>query len=156
MAVTGRKLTVAVEEYFAELRRVRATGGGTGEPSLFNLKKSERAAPTVRLLADAPPTLAAASAAPYSHLSQVGLPQSAPSLKILSRECRWREFDCWFELVPDNPRMDSRAAQVLAGERDELRRTFVDGDTRGFLEPRPTPLQGHLIDATVSSVRRNL
>ena len=32
--------------------------------------------------------LAAASAAPYSHLSQVRPPQSAPSLKMFSRECR--------------------------------------------------------------------
>ena len=37
MAVTGRKLTVAVavDEYFAELRRIRATGGGTGEMSYY-------------------------------------------------------------------------------------------------------------------------
>ena len=41
MAATGRKLTAAVEEYLAELRRIRATGGGTGElsysPPLNNL-----------------------------------------------------------------------------------------------------------------------
>ena len=35
MAETGRKLTAAVEEYFAELRRIRATGGGTGELSYY-------------------------------------------------------------------------------------------------------------------------
>ena len=35
MAVTGRKLTVAVEEYLAELRRIRATGAGTGELSYY-------------------------------------------------------------------------------------------------------------------------
>ena len=35
MAATGRKLTVAVEEYLAELRRIRATGGGTGELSYY-------------------------------------------------------------------------------------------------------------------------
>ena len=35
MAVTGRKLTAAVEEYFAELRRIRVTGGGTGELSYY-------------------------------------------------------------------------------------------------------------------------
>ena len=35
MAVTGRKLTAAVEEYLAELRRIRATGGGTGELSYY-------------------------------------------------------------------------------------------------------------------------
>ena len=35
MAATGRKLTVAVEEYLAELRHIRATGGGTGELSYY-------------------------------------------------------------------------------------------------------------------------
>ena len=35
MATTGRKLTAAVEEYLAELRRIRATGGGTGELSYY-------------------------------------------------------------------------------------------------------------------------
>ena len=35
MATTGRKLTAAVEEYLAELRRIRATGGGTGEMSYY-------------------------------------------------------------------------------------------------------------------------
>ena len=43
MAETGRKLTAAMEEYLAELRRIRATGGGTGElsyyPPLNNLLK---------------------------------------------------------------------------------------------------------------------
>ena len=35
MAVAGRKLTAAVEEYLAELCRIRATGGGTGELSYY-------------------------------------------------------------------------------------------------------------------------
>ena len=35
MAATGRKLKAAVEEYLAELRRIRATGGGTGELSYY-------------------------------------------------------------------------------------------------------------------------
>ena len=35
MATTGRKLAAAVEEYLVELRRIRATGGGTGELSYY-------------------------------------------------------------------------------------------------------------------------
>ena len=35
MAATGRKLTAAVEEYLAELRRIRVMGGGTGELSYY-------------------------------------------------------------------------------------------------------------------------
>ena len=35
MAATAKKLTVAVEEYLAELGRIRVTGGGTGELSYY-------------------------------------------------------------------------------------------------------------------------
>ena len=35
MPAIGRKLTAAVEEYLTELRRIRATGGGTGELSYY-------------------------------------------------------------------------------------------------------------------------
>ena len=35
MAATGRTLTTAVEEYLAELRRIRVSGGGTGELSYY-------------------------------------------------------------------------------------------------------------------------
>ena len=35
MAATERNLKAAVEEYLTELRRIRATGGGTGELSYY-------------------------------------------------------------------------------------------------------------------------
>ena len=35
MAASANKLKAAVEDYFAELRRIRATGGGTGELSYY-------------------------------------------------------------------------------------------------------------------------
>ncbi len=35
MAASGNKLTAAIEEYLVELRRIRATGGGTGELSYY-------------------------------------------------------------------------------------------------------------------------
>ena len=35
MAASGNKLKAAVEEYLAQLRRIRATGGGTGELSYY-------------------------------------------------------------------------------------------------------------------------
>ena len=35
MAETNTKLTAAVEAYFADLRRVRASGGATGERSAY-------------------------------------------------------------------------------------------------------------------------
>ncbi len=35
MTGTNRQLTAAVEAYFVDLRRVRASGGGTGERSSY-------------------------------------------------------------------------------------------------------------------------
>ena len=58
--------------------------------------------------------LALASAEPYSRLSEGELPQSAPSLQILSRECREQEFDSWFDLVLGDPGMDPQEARILA------------------------------------------
>ena len=100
--------------------------------------------------------LAADAAAPYAQLSQGQLPQSAPSLKILSRECREREFDHWFGLVVDDPLLNSPAARILQGEREELRRTFVEGDTRGFLKAVAEPAVEPLTDGAVAGLRRNL
>ncbi len=100
--------------------------------------------------------LAAASAEPLTQLSQGQLPRSAPSLKILSRECREREFDRWFGLLVDDPLLDSPAARTLRGEREALRRSFVEGDTRGFLKAAAEPAVQPLTGSAVAEVRRNL
>ncbi len=100
--------------------------------------------------------LAAAAAEPYSRLSQGQLPESAPSLEILSRECREREFDRWFGLVVDDPVLNSPAARILQGEREELRRSFVEGDTRGFLKAAAEPAVQPLTEGAVAGLRRNL
>ena len=100
--------------------------------------------------------LAASAAEPYAQLSQGQLPRSAPSLKILSRECREREFDRWFGLVVDDPLINSPAARILQNEREELRSTFVEGDTRGFLKAVAEPAVEPLADGAVAGLRRNL
>ena len=100
--------------------------------------------------------LAAASAEPLARLSEGELPATAPSLKILSRECREREFDRWFGLVVDDPLLDSPAARTLRGEREALRLSFVEGDTRGFLKAAAGPAVRPLTDGAVAGVRRNL
>ena len=90
--------------------------------------------------------LAAASSEPYSRISQGRLPRTAPSLKVLSRECREGEFSRWFDLVLDDPMVGHRAAQILPGHQDELQRTFTEGDTRGFLKAVASPLVPPLVD----------
>ena len=100
--------------------------------------------------------LAAAAAEPYARLSQGRLPDSAPSLKTLSRECREREFDRWFGYVLDDPVVNARTARILGYEVEELRQTFVEGDTRGFLKAAAEPLVEPVIDGAVADVRRQL
>ncbi len=100
--------------------------------------------------------LAAESAAPFAQFSNGKLPESAPSLKILTQECREREFDRWFDLVLNDPSMNSQAALILDGEKENLRQHFVAGDTRVFLKAVADPLVKPLIDDAVADIRREL
>ena len=100
--------------------------------------------------------LAAASAEPAARWYQGQLPESAPSLRILDRECRRREFDRWFDLVLDDPAMNPRAALILEGRKDAIREPFVEGDTRAFLKAAAGPLVEPLIEDSVADIRSNL
>ena len=100
--------------------------------------------------------LAAASAEPYARLSQGRLPDSVPSLGTLGRECREREFDRWFGHVLDDPVLNAPAARILGNEVEDLRQTFVEGDTREFLKIAAEPLVEPVIDDAVADVRRRL
>ena len=100
--------------------------------------------------------LAAASAEPLARLSAGELPESVPSLKMLTRECRERELGPWFDLVLDDPLINSQTALVIGNEREELRRTFVEGDTRGFLKAVADPLVKPVIEDASAGIRRNL
>ena len=100
--------------------------------------------------------LAVASAEPAVRWSQGQLPESAPSLRLLDRECRQREFGRWFDLLLDAPVMDSQAAQILEGRKEEIREPFVEGDTRAFLKAAAGPLVEPLVEDSVADIRRNL
>ena len=100
--------------------------------------------------------LAAASAIPYAKLSDGEIPESAPSLEILTRECREREFDRWFNLILDDPAINSQTALILENERANIRQYFVDFDTREFLKSVADPLVKPLIEDAVAEIRRNL
>ena len=100
--------------------------------------------------------LAVASAEPYARLSDGEIPDSAPSLKILTPMCREQGFDGWFDRVMDDPAINSQAALILENERSNLRRRFVEGDTRTFLKAVADPLVKPLIEDAVANIRRNL
>ena len=106
--------------------------------------------------AEAMQRLAAASAKPYARFSEGELPESAPSLKILTMQCRLEEFDRWFDLVLDDPAMNSQAALILDSNREAIRDSFVDGDTREFLKRVADLLVRPLIEDAISDIRREL
>ena len=102
--------------------------------------------------------LAVESAAPISQLSRGELPQSAPSLQLMTRQCRQEQFDRWFDRVTTDPAMNSYAARILTetATRDDLRQTFIQGDTRVFLKTAAQPLVDSLTDDAIADIRRRL
>ncbi len=100
--------------------------------------------------------LAAESAVPYAKLSDGEIPESAPSLQLLTRECREREFDHWFDLILDDPAINSQTVLLLERERANLHQYFIDFDTRDFLKAVADPLVKPLIEDAVADIRRNL
>ena len=100
--------------------------------------------------------LAAASAVPLSQLASGQVPQSAASLEMLSQECREREYDRWFGLLLEDAAIDRQTKDILEREYTNLRRDFVEGDTRAFLKAVAGPLAKPLIDEAVADIRSNL
>ena len=100
--------------------------------------------------------LAESAAEPYSRLSRGQLPESVPSLEILSPECREREFDRWFDLLLSQRVLNDEVAATLDSRGDELRASFIEGDTREFLKAAADPVVEPLIEDAVSDARRNL
>ena len=99
---------------------------------------------------------ASSLAASFSQLSDGEIPESIHSLKTLTAVCREREFDRWFDRVLDDPSMNSQAALILESERSNLRRHFMEGDTRTFLKAAADPLVKPLIEDAIADIRRDL
>lgn len=100
--------------------------------------------------------LAGALAELAARFSDGRFPESTPSLETLTRECRQRGFDRWFDAFLDDPAMNSQAALVLDAGREEIRSSFIEGDTRAFLKAVGLPLVTSLIEDSVADVRREL
>ena len=100
--------------------------------------------------------MAHAYAERYAQVSDGMLPLSAPSLNTLPRECRRGEFDRWFDVVLEHPSTDPQTAQALRDAREDMRSTFVDGDTRAFLKAAAGPLVKTQIDDAIVDFRQDL
>ena len=100
--------------------------------------------------------MALAYAERYTQLADGMLPLSAPSLNTLPRECRRGEFDRWFDIVLEQPEIDPDTATALRDAREEIRSSFVDGDTRDFFKDVAGTLVKLQIDDAVADFRQDL
>ena len=100
--------------------------------------------------------MALAYAERYTQLADGMLPLSAPSLNTLPRECRRGEFDRWFDIVLEQPEIDRDTATALRDAREEIRSSFVDGDTRDFFKDVAGTLVKLQIDDAIADFRQDL
>ena len=111
---------------------------------------------TIECTADGLQSLAGDLADEIASLSTGQLPESVPSLETLGEDCRRQEFDNWFDQVASHPQLDSETARIIEDERDDLRESFVEGDTRAFLEKVAAPLISLEIGDFLQEIRRDL
>ena len=100
--------------------------------------------------------LATNAAKPLDQISNGELPESAPSLLAMTRECRESQFEAWFERMVTNSALSSQTSILLQSAKEDLREPFEEGDTRAFLKAAVTPLIGPLVEDAVSDIRREL
>ena len=92
----------------------------------------------------------------FAGLSKGKLPESVPSLETLDKDCRRRGFDYWIDRVADDPRLDAEAARIIENEKDDLRESFLEGDTKAFLGQAAPLLLRPVIDTSLTQLRRDL
>ena len=106
--------------------------------------------------ADSLQSLAGDLASELAGLSAGQLPESVPSLETLDEDCRRQEFDNWIDQVANNPGIDSETARIIEDEKDDLRQSFIEGDTSAFLEKAAAPLVSSVIDDSLEEIRQDL
>lgn len=123
---------------------------------IAELQIEEPRTATTDCTADSLQALADDLADEFAGLSAGQLPESVPSLKTLDEDCRRRQFDYWIHQVASNPQLDSETARIIENERDDLRESFIEGDTRAFLEKASVPLIRPVIDDSLREIRQEL
>ena len=106
--------------------------------------------------ADAMLRLSAAAAEPISRVADGNLPESAPSLMILTQGCREQNFDSWLDSLLSVPATPPWASSVLGEAQEELRQPFYEGDTRAFLRVAASVLVGPLAEDAIADIRGEL
>ena len=147
-------------DLYLELRepldRVEAVVLDKTEQVISEIEIEEPGTATTECTADSLQSLAGDLASEFAGLSAGQLPESVPSLETLDEECRRQEFDNWIDQVANNPRIDSETARIIEDEKDDLRQSFIEGDTSAFLEKAAAPLVSSVIDDSLEEIRQDL
>ena len=138
------------------LDRVEAVVIDKAEEVITELEIEEPPTVTTECTADSLQSLAGDLAGEFAGLSAGQLPESVPSLETLDDDCRRQEFDNWIDQVASNPQIDSQTARIIEDEKDDLRESFIEGDTRAFLEKAAAPLVSPVIDDSLEEIRQAL
>ena len=138
------------------LDRVEAVVLDRTEQVITELEIEEPRTATTECTEDNLQSLAGDLAGQFAGLSAGQLPESVPSLETLDEDCRRQEFDSWIAQVASDPRMDSETARIIEDEKDDLRESFIEGNTRAFLAAATAPLVGRVIDDSLVEIRQDL
>ena len=126
------------------------------EQVITELEIEEPPTATTECTADSLQRLAGDLADEFAGLSAGQLPESVPSLETLDEDCRRQEFDNWIDQVASDPQIDSETARIIEDEKDDLRESFIEGDTKAFLEKAAAPLVSPVIDDSLEEIRQDL
>ncbi len=147
-------------DLYLELRepldRVEAVVLDKAEEVITELEVEEPPAVTAECTTDSLQSLAGNLAGEFAGLSAGQLPESVPSLETLDEDCRRQEFDNWIDQVANSPQLDSETARIIEDEKDDLRQSFIEGDTSAFLEKAAAPLVSPVIDDSLEEIRQDL
>ena len=138
------------------LDRVEAVVVDRAVQVITELEIEEPSTATLECTADSVESLADDLAGEFAGLSAGQIPESVPSLESLDEDCRRQEFDNWSGQVVSSPELDSETARIVEDERGDLRESFIEGDTRAFLEKAAAPLIGPVIDDSLEALRQDL
>ena len=89
-------------------------------------------------------------------LAQGRLPQAVPSLDTVPRELRSPLFDAFMASIIREPALDARIRRALEENSPDLRRQFVDGNTRKFLREVVWAAASPLFDDDFALARSHL
>ena len=92
----------------------------------------------------------------FSQLADGEVPATVPSLMALSQTCRTLVFAASFDLLVPGPSLSAESSRLLRESREDLRASFVAGDTLEVLKAAARPLATPLIDEALAQIRSEL